>query len=74
MGETEFNRLYIGDFQSDSHLDELVERLKSYYLESEHLGNREVLPLWKKFRDWARYAGYSSKEINKAKQIANANN
>lgn len=47
--------------------DELLrERLQQYYSDAELVDNKTALKLYRGFRRWAGYMGYSKQEINLA--------
>lgn len=62
---------YDCSFEPDPRWEGLIENLEQYFLDSEHLTNKEAMLLWRQFRQWCRYYGFTSKEINQAKQSVN---
>lgn len=66
--EQVFNGLYQCNFRPDQRTIELDKRLAKYYAHTpDSMGNRESYRLWRGFREWAKFCGYTSEEINKAK-------
>lgn len=63
----------IGDFYQelplDSRFTRLCDRLQEYYLATpDSMTNKQALIHWKQFKEWCLAHGYTSEEINRAKQ------
>lgn len=68
-GDSSFTEMYLGEFKVDESQLALDERLLQYYKETENCDNKYAMQRWTEFKRWAY--GYSSKEIQQAKQRVN---
>lgn len=68
-GGDNFTKMYLGEFKVDESQLALDERLLQYYKETENCDNKYAMERWKEFKRWAY--GYSSREIQQAKQRVN---
>ena len=69
LNHTRFAEMYLCDFKVDEIRFALDDRLLQYYKETENCDSKYAMQRWKEFIRWAH--GYSSEEINRAKQRVN---